>query len=74
MQLEQCRLRPCAAVVARFEAVNLGFDPIIFESLGGLEQGIQDLLTNLCDRIDERCRHGVGSSFQEYLDRLNFDL
>ena len=46
----------------------------LFESLGGFEQGVRDLLTNLYDRIDERCRHGAGSSFQEYLDRLNFDL
>ena len=34
--------------------VNLGFEPIVFESLGDLEQGARDLLVNLNDRIDER--------------------
>ena len=63
-----------AAVVARCETVNLGFEPIVFENLGDLEQGARDLLVNLYDRIDERCRYGMGSSFQEYLDHLNFDL
>ena len=64
----------CAAVVARCEAVNLGFERIIFENLGDLEQGPRDLLVDLYDRIDEYCRYGTGSSFQEYLDHLNFDL
>ena len=53
----------CAAVVARREAVNLDFEPIIFESLGDFEQGARDLLVNLYHRIDECCRRGTGSSF-----------
>ena len=64
----------CAAVVARCEAVNLGFESIVFESLDDLEQGARDLLVNLYDRIDERCRYGMGSSFQECLDHLHFDI
>ena len=51
---------------------NLDFESIVFESLGDLEQGARDLLVNLYDRIDEYCRHGAGSSFQECLD--HFDL
>ena len=60
----------CATIVTRCEAVNLDFEPIIFERLGGLEQGARDLLVNLYDRIDECYRYGMGSSFQEYLDYL----
>ena len=62
------------AVVARRETVDLGFEPIVFESLDDLVQGARDLLANLYDRIDEYCRYEMGSSFQECLDHLNFDL
>ena len=62
----------CAAVVARCEVVNLGFEPIVFESLDGLEQGTRDLLANLRDRIDERCRHGAGSFFSRTLGSFEF--
>ena len=58
----------CAAVVARFEAVNLDFDPISFENLGGFEQVVRAFLTHLYDRIDERCRHGAGSSLSGSFD------
>ena len=68
------RKRAHAAIVARCVAVDLGFEPIIFENLGGIEQGARDLLVSLCDRIDERCRRAAGYSFQECLGRLNFDL
>ena len=64
-------------VVARCETVHLGFEPIIFESLGDLEQGVRDLLANLYDQIDECHRHeteSIGSSsFQECLDHLNLN-
>ena len=68
------RKRAHAAIAARCAAVDLGFEPIIFESLGGIEQGARDLLVSLCGRVDERCRRAAGYSFQECLGRLNFDL
>ena len=68
------RKRAHAAVATRRAAGSLGFEPIIFESLGGLEQGARDLLVSLYNRIDERYRRATGYSFQECLDHLNFDL
>ena len=68
------RKRAHAAVATRRATGSLGFEPIIFESLGGLEQGARDLLVSLYNRIDERYRRATGYSFQEYLDHLNFDL
>ena len=56
-----------------FPRVVLGFEPVVFESLGGLGQGSRDLLVSLCARVDERCRREPGRSFQECLSRLNFD-
>ena len=68
------RKRAHVAIAARCAAVDLGFEPIIFESLGGIEQGARDLLISSCGRVDECCRRATGYSFQEYLGRLNFDL
>ena len=68
------RKRAHAAIAARCAAVDLGFEPIVFESLGGIEQGARDLLVSLCGRVDERSRRAAGCSFQECLGRLNFDL
>ena len=68
------RKRAHTAIAARCAAVDLGFEPIVFESLGGIEQGARDLLVSLCGRVDERSRRAAGYSFQECLGRLNFDL
>ena len=40
----------------RCVSANLGYEPIIFESFGGIEQGGMTLLSSLCEKVDAQLK------------------
>ena len=58
----------------RCASANLGYEPIVFESFGGIEQGGMTLLSSLCEKVDAQLKRRHGTSRNDCLARLSFDL
>ena len=58
----------------RYMSANLDYEFIVFESLGGIEQGGMILLSNLCKKIDAQLKRRHGISRSDCLACLSFDL
>ena len=58
----------------RCAAANLGYEPIDFENMGGLETGDIEFLKGICALVDERQDRRQGEAYQDCMIRLNFDL
>ena len=56
----------------RCVSANLGYEPIVFESFGGIEQGGMTLLSSLCEKVDAQLKRRHGISRSDCLARLSF--
>ena len=55
-------------------SANLGYEAIVFESFGGIEQGGMILPSSLCEKVDAQLKRRHGTSRSDCLARLSFDL
>ena len=55
-------------------SANLGYEPIVFESFGVIDQGGMILLSNLCEKVDAQLKRRYGISRSDCLARLSVDL
>ena len=58
----------------RGASANLDYEPIIFESFGGIKQGGMTLLSNLCEKVDAQLKRRYAILWSDCLARLSFDL
>ena len=61
-------------LASRCNAANLGYEPLVFESTGGLEKGGYALLSSIYSLVDQCHKRRGGDSLRECLGRLSFDL
>ena len=55
-------------------AANLGDEPMVFESFGGIEWGGMELLSSICSKIDQQQQSRIGEAKRLCLARLSLDL
>ena len=68
------RKRQNQLLASRYNAANLGYEPLVFESTGGLEKGEYALLSSIYSLVDQRHKRRGYDSLRECLGRLSFDL
>ena len=68
------RKRRTGEILERCAAVNVGYEPMVFESTGGIEEGGQLLLKSICKLCDEQTHRKSGENFHDCMTRITFDL
>ena len=48
------RKRGSGDIAMRCAAANLGYEPVVFESFGGIERGGMELLSSICSKVDQQ--------------------
>ena len=68
------RKRGSGDIAMRCAAANLGYEPVVFESFGGIERGGMELLSSICSKVDQQQQSRIGEAKRLCLARLSFDL
>ena len=68
------RKRGSGDIAIRCAAANLGYEPVVFESFGGIERGGMGLFSFICSKVDQQQQSRIGEAKRLCLARFSFDL